>query len=408
MLKDFKYIFLIRLKDIYLIISIMSWGYIVLNIKMQDLKYSGIRKFFNEVKKHENVISLTLGQPDFNIPKSIENGIVQALKEGKTVYTINNGIPELREKISNYLNSEYNINFSKDEIIITVGGSESLFVTFNTLFNEGEYVLTPNPGYPAYENTLKFIGAKPLFYEISSKNGIDFEGIENYFKNYKVKGIVLCFPNNPTGLCLSSEDKERLHKILLKFPECKIISDEMYSSITYDKFETICTYDDLIDRVILVSGFSKTFSMTGLRLGYICAKGEYINQIIKLHLYAVSCATSIVQYGTLYGFDDAVKESKLMVEEFRKRRDFICNSLTSMGFNISVPKGAFYLFASLEGITNMNSYDFAVDLMKKGKVACVPGSCFGDKGEGHIRISYCNSIDELSKGMERINNYLKN
>lgn len=379
-----------------------------MNRKMKDVKYSGIRKFFNEVKKHEDVISLTLGQPDFNIPKSIENGIVKALKEGKTFYTINHGIPELREKISEFLHKEHNIKFSKDEIILTVGGSEALFVTFNALFNEGEHVLIPNPGYPAYENILKFVGVKPLFYDISAQNGIDFEGIENYFKNYDIKGIVLCFPNNPTGLCLTKEDKERFHKILVEFKDCKIISDEIYSSISYEKFETVCTYDDLIDRIILVSGFSKMFSMTGLRLGYICAKGEYINEIIKLHLYAASCTTSIVQYGTLYGFDEAVKESKLMVEEFRKRRDFICDYLKSIGFNISVPKGAFYLFASLKGITNMNSYDFAVDLMKNGGVACIPGSCFGDKGEGYIRISYCNSIDELKKGLKRIKNYLEN
>lgn len=378
-----------------------------MNRRMKNIRYSGIRKFFNEIKNYEDAISFTLGQPDFNIPKSIENGIVTALRERKTSYTSNQGIPELREKISEFLDKEYGVNFSRDEIMLTVGGSEALFIAFSALFNEGDYVLIPNPGYPAYENILRFIGAKPVFYSVNSKYGVNFGNIKKIFEMQKISGIVLCFPNNPTGISMSQEDKKHLHDILIEFPECKIISDEIYSGISYEKFETICTYEDLIDRTVLVSGFSKIFSMTGLRLGFMCSKKHYLDEIIKLHSYATSCATSIVQYGTLYGFDEAVEQSKLMVKEFEKRRNFICDSLINMGFDIILPKGAFYVFPSIKEITNMDSYSFAVDLIKNGGVACVPGISFGDEGEGHLRISYCNSIDEIKEGLRRIENYLK-
>lgn len=378
-----------------------------MNRRMKNVEYSGIRKFFNEVKKYNDAISLTVGQPDFKLPKSIEEGIIRAVKEGKTGYTVNQGIPELRERISQYLETEHSIKFSKDEIILTVGGSEALFVTFGTIFNEGDNVLIPSPGYPAYENTLKFVGAKPVYYSINKENGIDFDGIEESLKTMDIKGIVLCFPNNPTGISITKDDKEKLYDILVKYHDCKIISDEMYSAISYEEFETICEYEDILDRTILVSGFSKMFSMTGLRLGFICAKSPYIEELNKVHLYATSSAASIVQYGTLYGFDEALKDVIFMRDEFKKRRDFVYKRLLEIGFKVRKPMGAFYIFPSLEGIVNKKSYDFCVDLLKNGKVACVPGSAFGEMGEGNIRISYCNSIEELEKGLLRIENYIK-
>lgn len=379
-----------------------------MNKRMANVQYSGIRKFFDEVKKYKDAVSLTVGQPDFKLPTPIEEGVIRALKEGRTAYTVNQGIEELRERISSYINSEYSINFSKDEMVLTVGGSEALFVTFNTLFNEGDEVLVPGPGYPAYENTLNFVGAKPVFYGVYRDEGIDFDFIESRLKNGNVKGIILCFPNNPTGVSLSKEDKEKFYEILKKYPDCKIISDEIYSAISYGKFETICEYEEILDRVVLVSGFSKMFSMTGLRLGFICAKKPLINEINKVHLYATSSAPSIVQYGTLYGFDESLKDVEFMRCEFKKRRDFVYKRLVDMGFKVKNPMGAFYIFPSLEGITEKNSYDFCVDLLKDGKLACVPGSAFGEMGEGHIRISYCNSIEELDKGLLRLENFIKN
>ncbi len=379
-----------------------------MNKRMVNVQYSGIRKFFDEVKKYGDAISLTVGQPDFKLPKPIEEGVVKAVREGKTAYTVNQGIPELRERISDYIKQEYCINFSKDEIILTAGGSEALFVTFNTLFNEGDKVLVPGPGYPAYENTLNFVGANPIFYGIYKDGGIDFDHIEKNLKNNDIKGIILCFPNNPTGVALSKEDKERFYNILKKYPECKIISDEIYSAISYGKFETVCEYDDVLDRVVLVSGFSKMFSMTGLRLGFICAKSPIIGELNKVHLYATSCAPSIVQYGTLYGFDESLKDVEFMRNEFEKRRNFVYQRLMNMGFKVKNPMGAFYIFPSLDGITQKNSYDFCVDLLRSEKLACVPGSAFGEMGEGYIRISYCNSLGELDRGLERLEKYIKN
>ncbi len=377
-----------------------------MNRHMKNVQYSGIRKFFNEVRNYPDAVSLTVGQPDFKLPKSLKKGILRALDEGKTYYTMNQGIPELRERISKYLDDEYSIKFSKDEMILTVGGSEALFVTFNTIFNEGDNVLTPSPGYPAYENTLKFVGANPVFYSVNKDGKIDFDRIESEFKSKDIKGIVMCFPNNPTGIALTEDDKKKFYSILSKYPDCKIISDEMYSTIIYDKFETICEYEDLLDRIILVSGFSKMFSMTGLRLGFICAKSPYIEELNKVHLYATSSAVSIVQYGTLYGFDEALRDVEIMREEFRLRRDFIYDRLIKMGFRVEKPMGAFYIFPSLDGITNEKSYDFCVDLLKNAGVACVPGSAFGEMGEGYMRLSYCNSIDELERGLVRIENYI--
>lgn len=378
-----------------------------MNNRMKNVQYSGIRKFFNEVKNYPGAVSLTVGQPDFKLPKPIEEGVVRAIREGKTAYTMNQGIPELRDRICRYLDEEYSIKFSQDEMILTVGGSEALFVTFNTVFNEGDNVLTPSPGYPAYENTLRFVGANPIFYSVNKDGKIDFEFIHKSLEDGNIKGIILCFPNNPTGIALTKEDKEQFHSILSKHKECKIISDEMYSTIVYDKFETICEYEDLLDRTILVSGFSKMFSMTGLRLGFICAKSPYIEELNKVHLYATSSAASIVQYGTFYGFDEALSDVIYMRDEFRKRRDFIYSRLVNMGFEVHKPMGAFYIFPSLKGITNKSSYDFCVDLLKNASVACVPGSAFGDMGEGYMRLSYCNSIDELDKGLLRIENYIK-
>ena len=378
-----------------------------MNKRMVNVQYSGIRKFYNEVRKYKDAVSLTVGQPDFKLPKSIENGVIKAINEGKTSYTVNAGIIELREKISKYLKNEYKINFSPEEIILTAGGSEAIFVTFNTMFNSEDNVLIPGPGYPAYENTLNFVGVNPIYYNINKDDGIDFDFIEHNLKENNIKGIVLCFPNNPTGVSLSKKDKETLYSILKQYPECTIISDEIYSSISYDKFETICEYEDLLNRVILVSGFSKMFSMTGLRLGFICAKEPFINELNKIHLYATSSAPSIVQYGTLYGFDEALNDVEYMKNEFLKRRDFVYEKLINMGFKVKKPTGAFYIFPSLTGITNKKSFDFCVDLLKESKIACVPGSAFGEMGEGFFRISYCNSINELEEGLLRIKNHIQ-
>ena len=378
-----------------------------MNKRISNVYYSGIRKFFDEVKKYKDAVSLTVGQPDFELPKPIKEGIVRALNEGKTAYTVNQGIEELRERISSYIKQEYSINFSKDEMVLTVGGSEALFVTFNTIFDEGDEVLCPGPGYPAYENILNFVGAKPIFYGVYKDEGIDFDFIERSLSTRKIKGIILCFPNNPTGVALSIEDKERFYNILRNYSECRIISDEIYSAISYEKFETICEYQDILDRVVLVSGFSKMFSMTGLRLGFICAKNPLISGLNKIHLYATSSASSIVQYGTLYGFEESLKDVEFMRCEFKKRRDFVYKRLVDMGFKVKNPMGAFYIFPSLEGITNKNSYDFCVDLLKNGKIACVPGSAFGEMGDGYIRISYCNSIEELDKGLMRLEDFVK-
>lgn len=301
-----------------------------MNENLKNVEVSGIRKFFDKVTKVEGAISLTLGQPDFTVPIPIKEGIIKALNENKTTYTPNNGIPELREKISEYL-SIVNIHYNKEEICVTAGGSEGLFCIFTAILNKGDKILIPSIAYPSYEAISKILGAEVIYYNLKEDLSIDIEDIKEKIKRHKIKAMVLSFPSNPTGTVLSKKDLKELHDIL-KQSSTIIISDEIYSSINFeDNYYSISQYEDILDRVILISGFSKMFSMTGLRIGYVCAKEKYIKEITKVHQYNASSAPSIVQWGVYEGFEEGMEYTKIMRDEFKERSEYVYNRLISMG-----------------------------------------------------------------------------
>ena len=375
-----------------------------MNENVKSVQISGIRKFYNEVVKVKGAISLTLGQPDFNTPNCIKEEMKKAIDEDKTTYTPNAGIIQLREEISKYLKT-LNINYSKEDICITVGGSEGLYSVFQSLVNPGENVLIPTPAYPAYESIVKIIGGKVFNYKLNEDFSLNIEEIKRSLDESNSKILVLSFPTNPTGAILDKEGRDKLIK-LIKDREIIVITDEIYASIIYDDYYSIAQEDEILDKVIYISGFSKMFSATGLRIGYVCAKKDLMNEIMKVHQYGVSCATSIVQYGMISGLKNGLSEVEKMKQEFKNRRDFVCERLTKMGLEHTVPKGAFYVFPSIKKF-NLSSYEFCRKLLNEEKVACVPGDAFGEGGEGYIRISYCYSIEELKLALDKIEDFIK-
>lgn len=377
----------------------------IISKKVQNIEISGIRKFFNKVSNYKDAISLTLGQPDFKVPNKIKEEIIKAIEEDKTTYTSNAGIPELRLEIEKYLKT-MDINYTADEICITVGGSEGLMCVFSALINDGDKVLIPTPAYPAYNSCVKLLGGEVLNYELCSDFSIDFSKLEEIIRAQKPKVMVLSYPSNPTGAVLSKEHRDNLYKII-KENNITVISDEIYSSLCFEEeYYSIAQYEDIKDKIILVSGFSKMFSMTGLRVGYVCASNNIINSIIKVHQYNVSCAPSICQWGAYAGLKYCMDDVEHMKKEFIKRRDFVFTRLKDMGIETYMPKGAFYIFPSIKKY-NINSDEFCERLLKEAKVAVVPGSAFGKKGEGYIRISYAYSMEELNEALNRMETWIK-
>lgn len=376
-----------------------------MNENLNNVKISGIRKFYNEVQKVDGAISLTLGQPDFKLPVSIEEGLINAIKENKTTYTSNLGIFELREEISKYLLNK-DISYEADEICITVGGSEALFNIFTALLNKGDKVLIPTPAYPAYESIVTILGGSVVNYSLDNEFKIDVEDIKRKIKDMNIKYLVLSLPSNPTGVILSKEEKEQLVE-LINENDILVITDEIYESLCYDEYYSIAQCRDIKDKVIYVGGFSKMFSMTGLRIGYYACSQELMNEIIKIHQYNVSCAPSICQWavynGLKYGLNDVIH----MKEVFNNRKELVVNKLKDIGLDVVMPKGAFYVFPSIKKF-NIPTEEFALRLLHEEKVACVPGTAFGIGGEGYLRISYCYSDEELIEALKRIERFIAN
>lgn len=372
--------------------------------KIKDIEISGIRKFYNEVVKVPGAISLTLGEPDFKVPEEVKLAMIRAIEEDKTTYTPNAGILELRREIKSYLN-KMDISYNEDEICVTVGGSEGLSSTFLSLVEEGDKVLIPNPAYPAYESCVKIAGGEVVNYYLKEDFTIDIEGLKTIIEKENPKILVLSFPTNPTGAILDKESRNELYNII-KEREILVISDEIYASICYEnQYFSLAQYKDIKEKIILIGGFSKMFSMTGLRVGFICTHSSLLKHIMKVHQYNVSSASSISQWGAYAGLKYSLNSLELMRGEFEKRRNFLCDKLKSMGFDVVKPKGAFYVFPSIKNYSN-NSFEFCKSLLKEEKVAIIPGSAFGSKGEGHVRISYSYSIQELNEALIRIERFI--
>lgn len=369
-----------------------------------NVEISGIRKFFNKVSEVQGAISLTLGQPDFPVPKNIKAAMIQAINENKTEYTANAGIPQLRNEISNFL-GDMGINYLAEEIAVTVGGSEALLCIFATFLNAGDKVLIPTPAYPAYESCVKLFGAKVVNYNLNSDFTINFQGLIKLINDENPKLLVVSYPSNPTGATLSLEERDKLFQIL-KEKDIYIISDEIYSSLCYEKYYSLAQIDELRNRIILVGGFSKMFSMTGLRVGYLCANKYIMDNIMKVHQYNVSCAPSVSQWGAYAGLRSCMDDVNNMKVDFEKRKEYVYKRLKLMGMDITLPKGAFYIFPSITKFS-MSSEEFCDRLLYEGKVAVVPGSAFGTGGEGFIRISYSYSLEVLEEGLDRMEKWIK-
>ena len=374
-----------------------------MNENLNNVKISRIRKFYNEVQKVDGAISLTLGQPDFKLPVSIEEGLINAIKENKTTYTSNLGIFELREEISKYLLNK-DISYEADEICITVGGSEALFNIFTALLNKEDKVLIPTPAYPAYESIVTILGGSVVNYSLDSEFKIDVEDIKRKIKDMNIKYLVLSLPSNPTGAILSKDEKEQLVE-LIKENDILVITDEIYESLCYSDYYSVAQCKDIKDKVIYVGGFSKMFSMTGLRIGYYACSQKLMNEIIKVHQYNVSCAPSICQWAVYNGLKYGLNDVSHMKEVFNNRKDLVVNKLKDIGLDIVMPKGAFYVFPSIKKF-NIPAEEFALRLLHEEKVACVPGTAFGIGGEGYLRISYCYSDEELIEALKRIEKFI--
>lgn len=367
-----------------------------MNLNLKNVQISGIRKFYNEVKKIDGAISLTLGQPDFPVPKVVKEALINAVNEYKTVYTENAGILPLRKEISQYL-MKRGIDYSADDICITVGGSEAIFTILTALINEGDNVLIPTPAYPAYENIVNILGGNVVSYGLNDDFSINIENLKALIKENQIKVLVLSLPSNPLGTILTKEEKDELIKIIAN-NNIFVVTDEIYESLIYEEYYSVAEEKEILDKVIYISGFSKMFSMTGLRVGYFAAQKQLMDEIMKVHQYNVSCATSICQWAALEGLRNGLDDVENMRNVLRERKDYVISELRNMGLEVNEPKGAFYVFPSIKKF-NMSSEEFCLKLLNEEKIACVPGSSFGIGGEGYIRISYCYSMEELKKAL---------
>ena len=367
-----------------------------MNLNLKNVQISGIRKFYNEVKKIDGAISLTLGQPDFPVPKVVKEALINAVNEDKTVYTENSGILPLRKEISQYL-MKRGIDYSADEICITVGGSEAIFTILTALINEGDNVLIPTPAYPAYENIVNILGGNVVSYGLNDDFSINIENLKALIKENQIKVLVLSLPSNPLGTILTKEEKDELIKIIAN-NNIFVVTDEIYESLIYEEYYSVAEEKEILDKVIYISGFSKMFSMTGLRVGYFAAQKQLMDEIMKVHQYNVSCATSICQWAALEGLRNGLDDVENMRNVLRERKDYVISELRNMGLEVNEPKGAFYVFPSIKKF-NMSSEEFCLKVLNEEMIGCVPGSSFGIGGEGYIRISYCYSMEELKKAL---------
>ncbi|TXC91471.1 aminotransferase A [Metabacillus litoralis] len=377
----------------------------LVNSKVKNIELSGIRKFFNMVAEYDDVISLTIGQPDFTTPEHIKEAGIQAIRDNFTTYTQNAGYIELREAASHYVKEKYQLNYSPDhEVIVTVGASQAIDCTFRTLLEEGSEVILPSPVYPGYEPLIKLAGGIPVYVDTTKS---DFKLTADIIKPHlteHTRCIVLPYPSNPTGVTLEEAELKEIAD-LVRERDIFILSDEIYSELVYGKaHHSIAKV--LREQTVVINGLSKSHSMTGWRIGLLFAPEAVAKHILKVHQYNVSCATSIAQKAALEALTVGIDDASDMKKAYRERLDYVYNRLVNMGFEVVKPDGAFYLFPSINKF-NKSSFDFALSLVKEAGVALVPGSAFSPYGEGYVRLSYAYSMDQLVKAMDRIENYLK-
>lgn len=383
----------------------------ILNNKVQSLKSSGIRKFFDIVSDSNDAISLGVGEPDFLTPYFIRESAVKSINKGYTKYTQNNGLKELREEISSYLYKRFSLNYPIDEIIVTVGASEGIDLALRAIVSDGDEILIPDPSYVSYSPCVTLAGGVPIAIKTFQKDSfrITKENLEQAISE-KTKAIIMPYPNNPTGAIMGKAHLEEIIPLIIEH-NLMVISDEIYAELTYtSKHYSIAAYEDMRERTIYINGFSKAFAMTGWRLGYVCAPKEILNAMYKIHQYCIMCAPTTSQYAGIAALrqsqEDDFATINQMVEEYDGRRRFLLRRFKQMGLSCFEPKGAFYLFPYV-GDLGLNGEQFSLLLLKYEKIALVPGNAFGDFGEDYVRISYAYSMKTLIKAADKIEAFIK-
>ena len=376
--------------------------------KVVDIKPSGIRKFFDIVSEMKDAISLGVGEPDFDTPWHIRDEGIYALEKGRTFYTSNAGLKELRVEIANYMKRSQDLEYHPlDQILVTVGGSEGIDMALRAMCDPGDEVLIPQPSYVSYEPCAILAGAVPVIIDLKPENEfrLTAQEIEDAVTD-KTKVIVLPFPNNPTGAIMEKSDLEAVAEVIVKH-DLYVISDEIYGELTYKgKHISIATMPGMQERTILINGFSKAYAMTGWRLGYACGPAKIIAQMTKIHQFAIMCAPTTSQYAAIEAIKNGDGDIARMRESYNMRRRFLLNSIREMGIECFEPYGAFYVFPCIKEF-GMTSDEFATRFLKEEKVAAVPGTAFGNSGEGYLRISYAYSLERLEEAMKRFAHFVE-
>ncbi len=369
---------------------------------------SGIRKFFDIVSEMKDAISLGVGEPDFDTPWHIREEGIYSLEKGRTFYTSNAGLKELKIEICNYLNRRFDLSYDYNkEVMVTVGGSEAIDIALRAMLEPGDEVLIPQPCYVSYHPCTILAGGVPVVIQLKGEN--DFKLTRQELLDAitdKTKILILAFPNNPTGAIMDHEDLEKLVDVIIE-KDLIVISDEIYSELTYgSKHVSIASFPGMKERTIVINGFSKSYAMTGWRLGYAAGPALIMEQMIKIHQFAIMCAPTTSQYAGIEAVKNGDPDVEMMRDAYDKRRRFVVHSLRKMGLECFEPYGAFYVFPCIKSL-NMTSDEFATRLLQEEKVAVVPGTAFGDCGEGYLRISYAYSIDNLKIALERMEKFVE-
>ena len=373
------------------------------------IKPSGIRKFFDIAETMDDVISLGVGEPDFPTPWEIRKAGILSLESGKTRYTSNRGLEILRAEIGRYVERKYNVRYhAEDEILVTVGGSEAIDACIRAIASPGDEIIIPQPSYVCYEPITALCGCKPVIIETRAENSFKItpEELKSAITP-RTKALILPYPCNPTGAIMEKADLEAIADVL-RGTNILVISDEIYAELTFGgaPHVSIASIDGMRERTVLINGFSKTFSMTGWRLGYACGPAPVMEQITKIHQYAIMCAPTTSQYAAIEALRNGDEAVAAMREEYDMRRRLIVNGFNKLGLSCREPKGAFYAFPCIRS-TGMSSEEFCERLLYSEKVAVVPGTAFGESGEGFIRASYCYSTEHILEALSRIERFLK-
>lgn len=376
--------------------------------KIASIQPSGIRKFFDIVSEMKDAISLGVGEPDFVTPWSIREEGVQSLKKGRTYYTSNAGLKELRGEIAAFLERHYDMHYEPyDEILVTVGGSEAIDLAFRAMLNPGDEVIIPQPSFVSYLPCVKLADGVPVVINLKEEDDFKLTGEELLAAiTPRTKILVMPFPNNPTGAIMTRDELEEIAKIVIE-KDIFVVSDEIYASLTYgSNHVSIATLDGMKERTVVINGFSKSHAMTGWRLGYACAPEVILKQMLKIHQFGIMCAPTTSQYAAIDAMKNCDAEVEAMRVEYDSRRRFMLERLRGMGLKCFEPFGAFYIFPNISKF-GMSSDDFAMKFLEEYHVAVVPGNAFGDCGEGFLRMSYASSMKNLKIAMERLKKFIE-